>query len=209
MNEIHVTMRGNVVTDPRHVQLRDGTAVTSFRLACTPRRFDRDRGEWVSRESVYVTVNCWRSLASNVAGSVVKGQPVIVAGRMSERTWTTDDERTGRSIEIEAESVGHDLMMGTAEFSRVVRADRGAGEFRGYEPSGPDLAREAPVEATDVPEWTAAGGADAAGPDGGESFPGQVVLDQETGAAATSGTESVPAQTSKAGSRRRSVAPAF
>jgi len=36
------------------------------------------------------------------------------------RDWTTDD-RTGTSIEVEAESLGHDLSWGTSQYKKVPR----------------------------------------------------------------------------------------
>ena len=222
MNEILVTMRGNVVTDPRTVQLRDGTEVTSFRLAVTPRRFDRERGEWTDRETLWCTVNCWRHLAANVGASVCKGQPVVVNGRLSERTWSSDD-RTGHSIEIEAETVGHDLVMGTSEFSRSSRSHLLVGDFRANTSFESEDLGESPAgvrgsEGVDGPAATA-GPADVSGlpeaadgtsgePLGGDAgFPGQVVPDGEVGgepSATTEGQE--PATMARTSTRRRTKA---
>jgi single-strand DNA-binding protein len=42
-----------------------------------------------------------------------------VTGRLRVRDWQTDD-RTGTNVEIEAETLGHDLFWGTAVFTRLV-----------------------------------------------------------------------------------------
>jgi single-strand DNA-binding protein len=123
MNEIQVTLRGNVATEPRHVRFDDGNTVTSFRLASTVRRYDRGLQEWVDRGTTYVNVNCRRAMAANAATSVRKGQPLVVTGKLTERYWSANG-RSGQTLEIQAEGLGHDLSYGTSQFARIVRAER-------------------------------------------------------------------------------------
>jgi single-strand DNA-binding protein len=123
VNDIQVTLRGNVASEPRHVRFDDGNTLTSFRLASNSRYFDRKRNEWVDRGTVFVAVTCRRSLASNAAASVRKGHPLVVTGRLWERLWSSNG-RSGRSMEVDATTVGHDLAYGTTEFVRIVRAAR-------------------------------------------------------------------------------------
>jgi single-strand DNA-binding protein len=123
MNEIQVTLRGNVATEPRHVRFDDGSTLTSFRLASTARRYDWERREWVDRGTTFVNVICRRAMANNAASSVRKGQPLLVTGRLTERHWSSN-ERTGHTLEIQAVGLGHDLSFGTSQFSRIVQAER-------------------------------------------------------------------------------------
>ncbi|HST82052.1 MAG TPA: single-stranded DNA-binding protein [Kineosporiaceae bacterium] len=123
MNEIQVTLRGNVASEPRHVRFDDGNSLTSFRLASTVRRYDRERQEWVDRGTTYVNVTCRKAMAVNAATSVRKGQPMVVTGKLTERYWSANG-RSGQTLEIHAEGLGHDLSYGTAEFARIVRAER-------------------------------------------------------------------------------------
>jgi single-strand DNA-binding protein len=119
MNEIPVTICGNVASDIRYVSTDQGLSIASFRVAATERRYERGRG-FVDGETNYLTVTCFRALAENVASSLNKGQPVIVSGKLRIRTWRKD-ERHGLSAEVEAAAVGHDLARGTSAFHRVVR----------------------------------------------------------------------------------------
>ena len=43
----------------------------------------------------------------------------MVSGRLKVRDWD-NGERSGTSVEIEADCLGHDLVWGTSEFSRTV-----------------------------------------------------------------------------------------
>ena len=118
MNETYVTLVGNIASDLKHDQTPSGLPVTTFRLASTTRRFDRGRGGWADLDTIYVTVTCFRQLAENVASSCAKGEPVVVTGRLKMRQWSTPDGRSGTVMELDANSVGHDLGRGTSAFKK-------------------------------------------------------------------------------------------
>lgn len=122
MYETHVTVTGVVASDPRVVQLHDGLRITSFRLASTTRRRGHD-GDWVDGTTTWLTVTCWRGLAANVAESVLKKDRVVVRGRLRSREWTAVDGGKRTGVEVDADSVGHDLSFGTSVFTRVRRAE--------------------------------------------------------------------------------------
>lgn len=147
MNDIHVTLRGNVATEPRQMTFDDGNTVTSFRLASNARKFDRDRREWVNRGTTYVNVTCRRAMALNAEASIRKGQPVVVTGRLRERFWSANG-RSGQSLEVEADTLGHDLSFGTTQFVRIVRAER---VDRVSDPEGDELAYLVSNDAGDSP----------------------------------------------------------
>ncbi len=63
-------------------------------------------------------MTCWRALADNVARSLVKGDPVIVRGRLYTRQFEHEGQRR-MSIELEATAVGPNLVLGQVEFARV------------------------------------------------------------------------------------------
>ncbi|MGV8970486.1 MAG: single-stranded DNA-binding protein [Microbacteriaceae bacterium] len=116
-----LTLRGFVATTPRHLVTSEGLPITSFRLASHQRRFDRTHDKWVDGDTNWYTVTSFRALAINTAGSIAKGDRVIVAGRIRIREWE-NGERTGTTIDVEADTVGHDLLWGTASFTRTIRA---------------------------------------------------------------------------------------
>lgn len=118
MSEI-ITVSGLVATTPRHLVTQDGLPITSFRMAASHRRFDRTANKWVDGETNWFTVTAFRQLAINAAGSISKGERVLVTGKLRVRDWD-NGERAGTSVEIEAEALGHDLTWGTAVFTRTV-----------------------------------------------------------------------------------------
>jgi single-strand DNA-binding protein len=113
------TVSGLVATTPRHLVTQEGLPITSFRLASSKRRFDKTKKIWVEGETNWFTITSFRQLAINSAASISKGDRIVVAGRLKVRDWD-NGERSGTSVEVDAESLGHDLVWGTAEFSRTV-----------------------------------------------------------------------------------------
>ena len=118
MSEL-ISVAGLVATTPRHLVTQDGLPITSFRLASSQRRFDRSQNKWIDGETNWFTVTGFRQLAINSSTSVSKGDRILVAGKLRVRDWD-NGERAGTSVEIEAESIGHDLSWGSAVFTRTV-----------------------------------------------------------------------------------------
>lgn len=116
VNGTQVTVIGNVATEVTYTQTAAGVPVANFRLASTERRYDRQKEGWVDGETQWVTVTAWRALAGHLIGSLSKGDPVVVSGRLRVREWTDGEARRSR-VEIDARSVGHDLSRGTAAFT--------------------------------------------------------------------------------------------
>jgi single-strand DNA-binding protein len=117
MNDTQVTIVGNVVDNPQVRVTGKGTKVASFRVGSTSRRFDKDLGEWVDGQRLFVSVSCWRQFADNVAGSLRRGDPIVVVGRLSMKEYDKDGQRR-ISFELDANALGHDLARGTTQFSR-------------------------------------------------------------------------------------------
>jgi single-strand DNA-binding protein len=164
-----ITLRGFLTAEPKYHQTRQhGTPVTEIRIGSTPRRLDRETGEWVDLPTSYYTVRCWRRLAINAVGSLHKGDMVVVRGRFYMRSWTDSQERQRSVLEIEADSLGHDLAHGWTHYMRGARqhfAEAPAGDGgelarQGAEPVTGDGDAEFPVS----PEWDARVDAELAGP---------------------------------------------
>jgi single-strand DNA-binding protein len=122
LNEAQVSLTGYVATQPVTKMVKSGDAylpVVSMRVAWTPRRQDRATGEWMDGNTSYVTVICWRKLATNAGLCVRKGDPVIVQGRLGIRTFEDKQGVLRNVVEIDANSIGHDLARGVALFQRV------------------------------------------------------------------------------------------
>lgn len=117
MNDM-ITVRGFVASEVKSSTTTRGTSTASFRLGTTERRYDRASNTWVDGNTNWYTVQSFRYLAGHVGCSVKKGQRVIVVGKLRLRQWEHEG-RVYHVAEIDAESVGHDLMWGSANFTRM------------------------------------------------------------------------------------------
>jgi single-strand DNA-binding protein len=142
-----ITLTGLVATHPRHLVTTEGLTITTFRLASSQRRFDRAQERWVDGDTNWYTITAFRQLAVNSAGSVHKGERVVVTGRLRIREWD-NGERTGINVDIEADALGHDLTWGTASFTRTISASAAAnaGPESGRDGEGPAPADASPAD---------------------------------------------------------------
>jgi single-strand DNA-binding protein len=127
MNETVVTLQGwlgGAVTLREAGEVR----VATFRVACTPRRYQRKSDTWVDGDTQWYTVNAWRALADNCAQSLRRGDPVVVHGRLNAQLWTSSAGVEITSFEVDAAFVGHDLNRGVGQFTRTARPATGTGE---------------------------------------------------------------------------------
>jgi single-strand DNA-binding protein len=120
-----ITLVGNLVDDPELRFTTSGTAVAKFRIASTPRNFDRQSGEWKDGESLFLTCNVWRQAAENVAESLQRGMRVIVQGRLKQRSYETRDGEKRTVFEVEADEVGPSLKSATAKVNKTARSSTG------------------------------------------------------------------------------------
>lgn len=117
MNDI-ITLRGFVASEVKSSTTIRGTSTASFRLGTTERRYDRANNVWVDGNTNWYTIQSFRYLAGHVGCSIKKGQRVIVVGRLRLRQWEHEG-KIYHVAEVDAESVGHDLMWGSANFTRM------------------------------------------------------------------------------------------
>ena len=125
--ETVITVVGNLVDDPELRFTPSGAAVANFRIASTPRTFDRQTNEWKDGDALFLTCSVWRQAAENVAESLQRGMRVVVQGRLKSRTYETREGEKRTVFEIEVEEVGPSLKYATAKVTRTTRQGGGGG----------------------------------------------------------------------------------
>lgn len=119
MQHIQVTLVGVVVSEVFHFD-QGAHEIASFRMVSRPRRFDVASGQAQEGEPSFLSVITRRALAAHVAQSITRGDPVVVTGRLRVREREVDGQTKVR-VEVDANTVGHDLGRGTAVFTRTHR----------------------------------------------------------------------------------------
>lgn len=118
----NVTLEGRVVGDVKFKYHGDtALPIAQFRMVCVERK--QVDGRWVDGEEWWVTVSCFRQLATYVADSVLDKDQVIVVGPLTTATWTDNDGRKQSSPKVVARNVGISLM-----FAARPAVDTGGGQ---------------------------------------------------------------------------------
>jgi len=98
-----LTITGNLTKDPELRNLPSGQAVCNFRIAHNERR-KGSNGEWTDSPA-YFDVTVWSGLGEYLAKNLVKGQKVVVAGRLKWREFEGSDGQKRQAVDITADSV--------------------------------------------------------------------------------------------------------
>ncbi|ROR92892.1 single-stranded DNA-binding protein [Nocardioides aurantiacus] len=125
--ETVITVVGNLVDDPELRFTPSGAAVANFRIASTPRTFDRQTNEWKDGDALFLSCSVWRQAAENVAESLTKGMRVVIQGRLKQRSYEDREGQKRTVVELEVEEVGPSLKYATAKIARVQRSGGGGG----------------------------------------------------------------------------------
>ena len=156
--ETVITVVGNLVDDPELRFTPSGAAVANFRIASTPRTFDKQTNEWKDGDALFLTCSVWRQAAENVAESLQKGMRVVVQGRLKSRQYETREGEKRTVFEIDVDEVGPSLKYATAKVTRTQRSGGGGGY--GAQQGGGGQAANDPW-ATPAPQGAPAGGQSA------------------------------------------------
>ena len=113
--ETVMTIVGNLVDDPELRFTPAGAAVAKFRIASTPRRFNKTTNEWEDGDALFLTCSVWRQAAENVAESLRRGVRVIVQGRLKQRSYEDGQGVKHTVYELDVDEVGPTLARATAK----------------------------------------------------------------------------------------------
>lgn len=114
-----IIVQGRLVREPEMRRTGNGTAVTSFTIAC-----GRDFGDG---ETDFLDCVAWKNTAEFVSKYFSKGRMAVVSGKLQIREWTDKDGNKRRSAEI----VARDIYFGDSKKSEETanKNNYGVGEF--------------------------------------------------------------------------------
>ena len=128
--ETVITIIGNLVDDPELRWTPAGAPVAKFRIASTPRTFDKQTNEWKDGDSLFLSCSVWRQAAEHVAESLQKGMRVIVQGRLKQRSYE-DREGVKRTVyELDVDEIGPSLKNATARVTKASGQGQGQGAYQ-------------------------------------------------------------------------------
>ena len=146
-----ITIIGNLVDDPELRFTPNGAAVAKFRVASTPRTYDKTANEWKDGESLFLTCSVWRQQAEHVAESLTRGMRVVVVGRLKQRSYE-DREHVKRTVmELDVDEVAPSLRSATAKVTKAGASGQGREAYAQARQRSSQEGREDP--------WAASGAA--------------------------------------------------
>ena len=110
-----VILMGNLTRDPETRQTPNGQSVTNFALAVnrTWKGQDGSTQEQVS----FIDCVAWSKTGEVIAQYIQKGRPILVSGRLDQRSWEQDGQKRSK-VEVVVE-----------DFNFVGGGDGGGGSF--------------------------------------------------------------------------------
>ncbi len=99
------TLAGNLTADPEVRFTKNGTAVSNFTVASTPRRFDKEAGAWADGETLFMRCTVFGKQAENMTEQLRKGQRVVVTGALTQSNYIDKDGKERSSIELDVDEV--------------------------------------------------------------------------------------------------------
>ena len=129
-NEAYISLIGFVATQPKKGQTKTGSQTVSMRVGWTPRTIDRNTGEWSDLPSSFATVQCYRKVAEHASVCLRRGDPIVLRGTLRVREYTDQNGQRRSAVEINAESIGHDMSRGISTYSKLpTRTELTADEY--------------------------------------------------------------------------------
>lgn len=135
MSNASVTVSGNLTSDPELKYTANGSARLGFSVASN-RRYQTANGEW-TEETSFFNVVAWRTVGENAANVLEKGMPVMVSGRLEQRTWEDNDGNKRSTVEIVADKIAVD----TWGIESLVRRRGGSGNTQAAQNDRPAFQR--------------------------------------------------------------------
>jgi single-strand DNA-binding protein len=132
--ETLITVVGNLTDDPELRFTPSGAAVANFRVASTPRTFNRQTNAWEDGDPLFLSCSVWRQAAENVAESLHRGARVVVTGRLKQRSYETREGEKRTVFELDVDEIGPSLRYATAKVTKTQRS--GGGFSTAQQPTG-------------------------------------------------------------------------
>lgn len=118
INQIPMTVMGNLVSDPESKRTAGGRTVARFRVAQTSVT-ERD-GRWEDGETTFIRCVAYGPLADHMAASGIrKGSRVIVTGRFTQCDWQTETGERRSSLELNADDIGASVRHATVQITKA------------------------------------------------------------------------------------------
>ena len=118
INQIPMTIMGNIVKDLEPKRTAGGKTVITFRVAQTS--VTERNGKWEDGETTFIRCVAYGALADHmITSGIRKGTRVIVTGRFVQRDWQTETGEKRSSFELNADDIGASIRYATVQITKT------------------------------------------------------------------------------------------
>ena len=118
INQIPMTIMGNIVKDLEPKRTAGSKTVVAFRVAQTSST--ERNGKWEDGETTFIRCVAYGALADHmIASGIRKGTRVIVTGRFVQRDWQTETGEKRSSFELNADDIGTSIRYATVQITKA------------------------------------------------------------------------------------------
>lgn len=118
INQIPMTIMGNIVKDLEPKRTAGGKTVVAFRVAQTS--VTERNGRWEDGETTFIRCVAYGPLADHMISSGIrKGTRVVVTGRFVQRDWQTETGEKRSSFELNADDIGTSVRYATVQITKA------------------------------------------------------------------------------------------
>ena len=107
MSRSPLTIEGNVTGDVRVHTFNDGSRVANFTVAVNSSKKDQQSGRYEEVGVQFFDCTAPNHLVDAVVNNVRKGVPLLVAGTLDFRDWTSRDGKSGTAMELRVDKIGY------------------------------------------------------------------------------------------------------
>lgn len=98
-----------VALDPKlDYQAESGDAICKLRVKAQDRTYNKESKQWENGKSLWANATIWRTMAENAMNSIVKGDNVVISGKIYTREWEQNGQKR-ESVEIDVLEIGPSL----------------------------------------------------------------------------------------------------
>lgn len=107
MSRSPLTIEGNVTGDVRVHTFNDGSRVANFTVAVNSSKKDQQSGRYEEVGAQFFDCTAPNHLVDAVVNNVRKGVPLLVAGTLDFRDWTSREGKSGTAMELRVDKIGY------------------------------------------------------------------------------------------------------
>lgn len=123
-----------VVKDPEIRYAPSGVAVTRMRIVASSRKKNEQTGEWEDDKQAWLTAVSFKRVAENVAESFVKGDLVMVTGKLQTEEWQDSEGNNRLSVNVVVDNIGMSAAFNKVSSDKAERPSQGQQQQGGGQP---------------------------------------------------------------------------